>query len=122
MVVENLLYNKFFCCFSTKWVKVNGIEYKCGVGVILDVENDLPQVGYVQDIYIVNCNQIAIHVKIFSSTYEVHYQAYLLHEEEGMTKLVYLNKLFLQTPVHIRTSHVLGTNQYIILPHSLCTL
>jgi len=110
--------------FSTKWVKANGIEYKCGVGVILDVENGLPQVGCVQDIYIVNDNQIAVHVKIFSlSYYEPHYQAYYqLQEEEDNIKFVYVNKLFLQTPVHICTSHVLGTNKFIILPHSLCTL
>ena len=44
------------CCYRTKWVKANGIEYKCGIGVILNVEDDLPQVGYVQDIYIVNEN------------------------------------------------------------------
>ena len=34
----------FNCCFSTKWVKANGIEYKCGVGVVLDIEDDLQQV------------------------------------------------------------------------------
>ena len=31
-----------------------------------------------------------------------------------MPKLVYLNKLFLPTPIHIRTSRVLGSNKYII--------
>ena len=113
----------FNCCFSTKWVKANGIEYKCGVGVVLDIEDDLPQVGCIHDIYIVNGSQIAVRVKTFAATYyEPHYRAYLLDEEEDTTKLVYINNLFLLTPVHIRTSHVLGTNKYIILPHSLCTL
>ena len=116
------MINCFDCCFCTKYVKINGIKCKCSVGAILDVENVVPQVGCVQDIYIVNSNQIPVCVKTFSSKREVHYQAYLLHEEEGMTKLVYLNKLIWQTPVHICTSHVLGTNKYIILPHSLCTL
>ena len=103
-------------------MKVNGIEYKCGVGVILDVKDDLPQVGCVLDIYIVDGSQIAIRVKTFAAMYyEPHYRAYLLDEEEDI-KLVYINSLFLLTPVHIRISHVLGTNKYIILPHSLCTL
>ena len=46
-------------------MKANGIEYKCGNGVIVNVENDLPQVGYIQDIYIVNENQITVRVKTF---------------------------------------------------------
>lgn len=103
-------------------MKASGIEYKCGVGVILDVKDDLPQVGCVQEIYIVNGSRIALRVKTFAATYyEPHYRAYLLDEEEAI-KLVYLNSLFLLTPVHIRTSHVLGTDKYIILPHSLCTV
>ena len=53
------------CCYRTKWVKANSIEYKCGIGVILNVEDDLPQVVYVQDIYIVNENQIAVFLNIF---------------------------------------------------------
>lgn len=62
----------FNCCFSTKWVKVNGIDYKCGVGVILDVKDDLPQVGCVLDIYIVDGSLIAIHVKTFAATTMSH--------------------------------------------------
>ena len=46
-------------------MKANSIEYKCGIGVILNVEDDLPQVVYVQDIYIVNENQIAVFLNIF---------------------------------------------------------
>ena len=78
--------------------------------------------GYVQDIYIVNENRIAFRVKRFSTTFESHYRAYVLFEEEERTELVYLDNLFVPTPVHIRTSRVLGSNKYIILPHLLCTL
>ena len=101
----------FNCCFSTKRVKANGIEYKFDIGVVLNIEDDLPQVGCVHDIYIVSGSQIAVRVRTFAATYyEPHYQPYLLDEEEDIGKLVYINNLFLLTPVHIRTLHVLGTN------------
>ena len=48
--------------------------------------------------------------------------SHIILDEEEAIKLVYINSLFLLTPVHIHTSHVLGTDKYIILPHSLCTL
>ena len=109
-------------CYRTTWVQANGVKYKCDVGVILCVEDDLPQVGHVQDIYLVNESQVAFHVKRFSTAFESHYRAYVLFEEKEMTELVYLNNLFVPTPVHIRTSRVLESNKYIILLHLLCTV
>jgi len=40
--------------FRCKWVKVDGDEYRVSAGVILNVVHDLPTVGIIQGIYIVN--------------------------------------------------------------------
>ena len=41
-------------------MRVSGNEYKVSTGVILDVEHDLPVVGIIQDIYIVNEDKVII--------------------------------------------------------------
>ena len=40
--------------YRCKWVKIQGDEYKVSAGVILNVMDDLPTVGIIQNIYIVN--------------------------------------------------------------------
>ena len=105
------------------WVKAKGVEYKYCVGVILGVdEDDLPLVGCVNYIYVVNDDNVVLSVSKFSTKYEPHYRAYVLHELEDGPTLVHLTHLFLNTPVHIRTSQVLGTRKFIVLPHALGTL
>lgn len=53
--------------FRTNWVKTDGIIYKCGTGVILNVDDDFPLVGWVNDIDIV---RVAFSIKRFFTTYE----------------------------------------------------
>lgn len=109
--------------FRTKWAKASGIEYKYGVGIILGVdEDDLPLLGRVDDIYVLNSTTVVLRVAKFCTTYKPHYRAYMLHELDDDSTIVHLTDLFLNTPIHIRTSQVLGTCKFIILPHALGTL
>ena len=102
-------------------LKTKGNEYKHGVGIILGVDDDdLPQIGCVQDIYVIDNNKVLFSVKKFSTTCEPHFRAYMLHEEDVIAFL-YLTDLFVRTPVHIRTSRTVGSNKFVILPHALCT-
>ena len=54
-------------------MRVSGIEYKVSTGVILDVEHDLPVVGIIQDIYIVNEDKVIFCVDQSSTSYEPHF-------------------------------------------------
>ena len=103
-------------------MKTKGNEYKRGVGIILDVDDDdLPQIGSVNDIYVIDDKKVLLSVKKFSTIYEPHFRAYVLCEED-VTTVLYLTDLFIITPIHIHTSHILGSNKFVILPHALCTL
>ena len=120
-----MLQYKLVLCCRTKWVKTDGAEYKVDAGVILDVdEDDLPLVGCIRSIYIVNNTRIIFDVTRYTTTFEPHFRAYLLSEVEYTTSttFVYQTELFLRLPVHIRKSQVFGTNKYIILPHAIFTL
>ena len=49
-------------------MKIHGDEYKVSAGVILNVVQDLPTVGIIQDIYIVNGDKVALTVDEFSTS------------------------------------------------------
>lgn len=107
--------------FRTQWVKVDGNLYKPDTGVIIGVKDDLPVVGKIQDIYIIDSNKVLFSIKQFYTFYEPHYHAYTFRNDTDIIiKFVSYEQLFLQSPVHIRKSQTLHT--FIILPHTLCTL
>lgn len=115
---------QFLCTFQyrCKWVKVNGDEYKLSTGVILDVKHDLPIVGVVLGIYIVNGNEVVFQIDQFSTTFEPHYRAYILDDHHASSSDTILHSnLFIQTPVHIRKSIPELKNSFILLPFALCT-
>ena len=89
----------------------------------MDVEHDLPVVGRIKDIHVINGNKILFHVKSFYTNFEPHFRAYLLQDDtDVLEKVVYLSDLFLQNPVHIRISQAVGSHYFILLPYALCTL
>ena len=90
---------------QVNWVKIDGNEYKISTGVILDVEHDLPVVGVIQDIYLVNEDKILFRVDKSSTSYEPHFRAYIL-ENDSCTRIISHSDLFVHTCVYIRKSHV----------------
>ena len=106
-----------------KWVKVDGYEYRLYTGVILDVEDDLPVVGIIQEIHVSCNNKVILTVQQFFTIYIPHYRVYVLETSATYTKTVCHSDLFIPVPVHLRTSHVHElTNSFIILPYALiCT-
>lgn len=112
-----------YCLISYRcnWVKVNGDEYKLATGVILEVEHDLPMVGIVQNIYVINGNEVMFYVKTFSTTFQPHYRAYVLDNFLSL-KIVHHSTLFIHSPVYIRTANNPYLLDYFILtPFVLCT-
>ena len=69
------------------WVRVDGNEYKISTGVILNVEHDLPVVGVIRDIYIVNEDKVLFCVDQSSTSYEPHFRAYIV-ESDSCSRIV----------------------------------
>lgn len=113
--------SKFYS--RTKWVKANGQEYRIDAGVVYGVEHDLPLVGKIEDIQIVDGNKVLFHFKPYLTSYELHLHTYLLYKNVDLhEKVLYLSSLFLEIPVQICTSQVLELVSFIILPYTLCTM
>ena len=119
----NILYMLLYIyyLYRTKWVKFHGHEYKTDAGVIIEVRHDLPVVGRIEDIYIINGSKILFELNLYTTHYEPHFRAYVLHKT-SQRKLLYLSNLFMDTPVHIRKSQILGTYLFVLLPYALCTI
>ena len=52
-----------------------GIEYKKNAGVICGMNADLPTVGQISSIFVVNGNTVLFSVQMFSSVYVEHFRA-----------------------------------------------
>lgn len=100
-------------------VKKDGVCYKPHAGVIVEVNDDLPTVGEILEIFVIDSLHIIFKVEQFTTLYEEHFRAHVL-QDEGVTKFVPLTKLFIHNPVHIHRSQTL--HHFVILPHALCTL
>jgi len=87
--------------------------------VIIDVKDDLPVVGQIQEIYVIDNSDIIFNVQQFSTLYEEHYRAYVF-QDDSVSRIIPLTKLFIHNAVHIYRTQTL--NHFIILPHALCTL
>ena len=87
--------------------------------MIVDVTDDLPVIGQIEEIYVVDGSTIIFNVQQFSTLYEQHYRAYVL-QDGGDNIIISLTKLFLHSPIHIHKSRTL--HNFVILPHALCTL
>ena len=104
-------------------MQFNGSKHKISSGVILDVNHDLPTVGVIRDIYIVNGDKLIFYVDKFETSFEPHYRAYILYKDPFCSGLVDQADLFIQTSIHIRKSCVSELSEhFIILPFALCLL
>ena len=55
--------------YGARWIKVDGIEYKKYVGVIYSMVHDLPNIGQIISIFVVNNKIPVLEVKCFSTVY-----------------------------------------------------
>ncbi len=114
----NFINEVSFFGYRARWVKVDGMEYKRKVGVVYDMTDDLPKVGQITSIYVINHNTVIFAVKCFSSVYVEHFRAYTLHTL-SCDKLVCVHDLLLPNPVHIRTASSLPGSKFVILPYHI---
>ena len=95
------------------------MEYRKGVGVVYQMEDDLPLVGQVNDISVVNGGKVFLEVDCFCSYYESHYRVLYVLEALNSVKTITLTDICLPQPIHIRTASVLPGLRFVILPHIL---
>lgn len=106
--------------YRCKWVKIHGDEYRESAGVILNVVQDLPTVGIIWDVYILNGDKVTFNVDQFSTSYEPHYWAYIL-ESSTSSRIVCHSYLFIHTAIYICKSHVPDLSNVFVFCFSLCT-
>ena len=104
------------------WIKFCGSEYKPDAGVVVSVKHDLPIIGCIKDVYLINRKEVAFNATLHSTYYEKHFRAYVLENEILQETVVHHSKLFFPAPIHIRISQVLSQVHFVFLPHALCTL
>ena len=102
--------------YGARWIKVDGIEYKKYVGVIYSMVHDLPNIGQIISIFVVNNKIPVLEVKCFSTVYIEHLRVYTLSELEFETMLITVQDLVVPNPVHIRTVSALPHSKTVILP------
>ena len=64
--------------YSARWVKMNGIEYKSNAWVVCSMNHDLPTVGKITSLLVINSDKLYFRVQLFSSLYIEHFRAYTL--------------------------------------------
>ena len=120
--------SEWFWCFHTKdnLVSVVVLQSKVDksrrnrvqkyVGVIYSMVHDLPNIGQIISIFVVNNKIPVLEVKCFSTVYIEHLRVYTLSELEFETMLITVQDLVVPNPVHIRTVSALPHSKTVILP------
>ena len=99
--------------YSTRWVKMEDIEYKRNAGVVCRMSHDLPTVGKIS-LLVINGDKLYFKVKLFSM-YIQHFRGYTLRSLDSEA-LISTDDL-----VHTPSTYVLQV-QYHITNVSFCCI
>lgn len=76
------------------------------------MKNDLPQVGQITSIYVINCGTVLFRAFLYKTSWIPHFRGYALHEEPHVSeRLLHLSELVLCTPIHIRRPQALPSSK-----------
>ena len=111
--------------YSTRWVKVEGVEYRRRCVVIIGMGDDDPIFGCIEEIYII-ASQVYLHVSAQRIIkYSSHFHAYVIAPTFPIQqKLVEPEQLVSPFPLQMRSVGGLTThgNMAVVLKHSICVL
>ena len=62
-------------------MKFCGNEYGNDAGIIIDVDQDLTVIGFINALYLVNGKEVAFNVMQYSTYYDKHFRAYVLEKK-----------------------------------------
>lgn len=102
----------------TKWLKIDGKEYKKEIGIVYSIEQDLPIIFQISNLYVINGSTVVFKGHCHSTRYHPHFHFYSLNSLEEESYFMY-DQLPLSTPLHIRLSRVMPTKHIVILPFKI---
>ena len=106
----------FFHFSRTKWVKADGVEFKKGAGIVFGMMNDLPQVGQITRIYVINGGTVLFRALLYKTSWIPHFRGYALHEDTHVPeRLLCLSELLLYTAIHIRRPQALPSSKFYVI-------
>ena len=103
----------------TKWLKINGKEYKKEVGIVYSMEQDLPKIFQIENLYVINGSTVVFKGHCHTTTYHPHFRIYSLNSLTGESFYVLYDQLPQSTPIHIRLSRVMPTKYVVTLPFKM---
>lgn len=100
---------------------IRGTEFKKEAAIIHSMKDDLPQIGQIVNIYIVEGNIVLFECECFTTTYNPHFRTYALRPLNLHANYFY-HKLLFQHPLHIRSPRVSPSTSIVILPYNLLAM
>ena len=98
-------------------MKTDGNEYHNGTGFVHSFVDDLPLVGKILAIYIVNDGTIVFKAHTYGTSYNKHFRSYVLHQLNSDITYFLYDHLVLKKPVHIRKPRSIPGQSVIVLPY-----
>lgn len=90
--------------------------YKKPCALLFTVEDDYPQFGELQDLYVVDGNRVVCDIKPYHTTsFLKHYHAFVV-QPTRVSKLVCIEHLYNHLPYIVRQVHHDGVSKCIIVP------
>jgi len=113
---------ELYVFLRTNWVILHGNEYKLNAGIIVGFVHDLPIVGKIKQLLVINETDLAFVVIQYSTYYEKHFRAYILDQVTDDNKIVLHSNLFCNSPIHVCKSQTLSHRSFVLLPYFMCTM
>lgn len=102
----------------TRWIKTNGQFYKPFNAVVMGIDEDYPQFGVIQNIYIANCRTIFEIKEYKTMSFFHHYHGY---EVKATSQISIININNLASPFPLFISHLAHINKFIVvLKYHIC--
>ena len=102
------------------WVKMDGITYQKACTLPLRIENDHPEYGRVEDMFIIQ-NRVTFFVTVMeTSSFNTHFHAYVINSTTN-TSIILHTQLFSPIPMHIHRLSLGGSSVCLIVcKHHIC--
>lgn len=114
---ENVVNNEMLekKVFSASWVKVDGVEYKAGLVICSEMEEDMPVFCQITNVLLVEEHIFLLTNKLFTESFDDHHHAFRVvqTEERCITKM---SELRFYKPFDIQSSYSVSDEKLYILP------
>ena len=102
--------------YRTRWAIRDGILYKVPCVLTVRVEDDYPQFGRVESIYVVNTNSVYFHLRLMNTLdFNIHRHLYIV-EVACSYKTVCFADLYYVFPLHLRQATVNNSSCLCVIP------